>query len=82
MARPDVVSAVRAVARHAHNPAVRHWKAVRKIIAYREAKKALGVVSRRGGALKLSLFADADYGDRCNDRQSISGAAVMLGIHL
>ena len=29
--------------------------------------------------MKLSLFADVDYADRCNDRRSISGVAVMLG---
>ena len=79
MTRPDITSAVRAVARHAHNPAARHWKAVRKIIAYVKATKDLGVVFRRGGDLKLSLFADADYADKCNDRRSVSGVAVILG---
>ena len=34
---------------------------------------------RRGGDLKLSLFTDADYADRCNDRRSVSGVAAMLG---
>ena len=29
--------------------------------------------------MKLSLFADADYADKCNDRRSVSGVAVMLG---
>ena len=29
--------------------------------------------------MKLSLFANADYADRCNDRRSVSGVAVMLG---
>ena len=71
--------AVRAVARYAHNPAAGHWKAVRKIIAYLKATKNLGVIFRRGGDLKLSLFADADYADRCNDRRSLSGVTVMLG---
>ena len=59
--QPDIASAVRAVARHAHNPAARHWKAVRKILACLKATKDLGVVFWRGGDLKLSLFADADY---------------------
>ena len=77
MTRPGIASAVRAVARHAHNPAARHWKAVRKIIAYLKAPEDLGVVFQRGGDLKLS-FADADYADRCNDRRSVSGVAVML----
>ena len=30
------------------------------------------------GDLKLSLFADGDYADICNDRRSVSGVAVML----
>ena len=68
------------MARHAHNPAARHWKAVRKIIAYLKGTKDLGVVFRRGGELKLSLFVGADYAARCNDRRSVSGVvAVMLG---
>ena len=80
MTRPDIASAVRAVARHPHNPAARHWKAVRKITAYLKATKDLGVVFRRGGDLKLSLFADTDYADKCNNRRSVSGIIdVMLG---
>ena len=78
MTRPGIASAVRAVARHAHNPAARHWKAVRKIIAYLKATKNLGVVFQREGDLKLSLFADADYADRRNDRRSVLGVAVMI----
>ena len=31
------------------------------------------------GDFKLSLFADADYADRYNERRSVSGVAVMLG---
>ena len=79
MTRPDIASAVRAVARHAHDPAARHWKAVRKAIAYVKETKDLGVVFRRGGDLKLSLFADEDYADNCSDRRSVSCVAVMLG---
>ena len=79
MTRPDTASAVRAVARHTHSPAARRWKGVRKIIAYLKATKDLGVVFRRGGDLKLSLFADADYADRCNDKRLVSGIAVILG---
>ena len=29
--------------------------------------------------MKLSLLADADYADRCKDRRSVSGVAVVLG---
>ena len=57
------------MARHAHNPAAWHWKAVRKITAYLKATEDLGVVFRRGGDLKLSFFADAGYADKCNNRR-------------
>ena len=77
--RPDIASAVRAVARHAHNPTARYWKTVREIIAYLEATKDLRVVFRRVGDLKLSLFADAGYADICNDRRSVSAIVAMLG---
>ena len=79
MMRTDIASAVRAVARHGHIPTARHWKAIWKIITYLKAAKDLGVVFRRVGDLKLSLFAGADYANKCNDRRSVSGVAVMLG---
>ena len=78
--RPDIASAVRAVVPHAHNPAARHRKAVRKIIAYPQATKDLGVVFRRRGDLKLSLFADADYADRCNDRLPVSRSCSEIQV--
>ena len=47
MTRLDIVSAVRTGTRYIHNPPARHWKAVvRKIIAYLEATKDLGVEFR------------------------------------
>ena len=79
MTRPDIANAVRAVARQAHNPAERHWRAVCKIISYLNGTKKLGLVFSKGGGLKLSVYVDADYADKANDRRSVSGVAVMLG---
>ena len=79
LTQPDVASAVWTVAQHAPNPAARDWKTIRKIITCLKATKDLGVLFRRGRDLKLSLFANADYADRCNDRRSVSGVAAMLG---
>ena len=39
MTRPDITNAVRAVARQAHDPAERHWRAVCKIISYLNGTK-------------------------------------------
>ena len=52
MTQPDTASALRAVARHAHNPAARLWKAVQKIIADLKATKDQGLLCSRGRGLE------------------------------
>lgn len=52
---------------------------VHNVIAYLKGTKDLGVVFRRERELKLSLFADTDYANRCNERRWIPGVAVILG---
>ena len=44
-----------------------------------KATKDLGIAFWWGEDLKLTLFADGDYAERCNDRRSVSGVAIMLG---
>ena len=79
MTRPDIANAVRAVARQAHDPAEGHWRAVRKIIAYKNKTKDLGLVFVKDGDRKLSVYVDADYANKNNDRRSVSRVAVMVG---
>ena len=79
MTRPDIANAVRVVARQAHDPAEMHWRAVRKIIAYLNKTKDLGLVFVKDGDRKLSVYVDAEYANKDNDRRSVSGVAVMVG---
>ena len=79
MTRPDIANAVRAVARQAHDPAERHWRAIRKIIAYLNKTKDLGLVFVKDGGRKLSEYVDVDYANKDNDRRSVSGVTVMVG---
>ena len=80
MMRPDIASAV---GQWSDMPTIQPRgigrQAVRKIIAYIKATKDLGVVLRWGGDLKLLLFANTGYVERCDDRRSVSDVAVMLG---
>ena len=43
MTRPDVANAVREVARQAHDPAPRHWKAALKILQYLKGTRDVGL---------------------------------------
>ena len=80
MTRPDIANnALRACARHSHNPSPRHWKALLHFAAYVNSTKGIGLRFVRGSGVKLSVFADADYMAASNDRRSVSGVTVMLG---
>ncbi|CAB1105826.1 unnamed protein product [Ectocarpus sp. CCAP 1310/34] len=45
--RPDVSFAVRAVVRHAHAPAKRHWDTIQKILGYLKGTRDLGITYQR-----------------------------------
>ena len=79
MTRPDISNAVRAVARHYHNPTDRHWKAVLKIMAYLHGTTGVGLTFVTGSGLDLTAYSDADYADKSNDRRSVSGTVLTLG---
>ena len=78
MTRPDVANALRACARHSHNPIPRHWKALLQIAAYANSTKEIGLKFVRGSGLKRSVLADADYAAASNDQRSVSGVAVVV----
>ena len=79
MTRPDIANALRACARHSHNPCPRHWKALLQVAAYVNATKEMGLRFVPGSGVRLSVYADADYAVASKDRRSVSGVAVMLG---
>ncbi|CAB1107607.1 unnamed protein product [Ectocarpus sp. CCAP 1310/34] len=73
--RPDVSFAVRAVARHAHAPAKRHWDAIQKILGYLKGTRDLGITYQRGSGLGLAVYVDASYADTEDRRSATVGDA-------
>ena len=79
MSRPDITNAVRAVSRHSSSPAERHWKAVPRIIRYLLGTKDLSLTFEWGSGLEISVFVDANYAEKADDRRSVSWVAVDVG---
>ena len=52
--RPDIWSAVRAVARRSHNPTDRHWKTVLKTMVYPHWTRGMGLSLVRGSGMYLT----------------------------
>ena len=78
LTRPGITNAVRAVARYAHEPAERLWKAITKILSYTNGTKSLGITYVRGSGLSIDVYADADYADKDNRRCSVSGVVMTV----
>ena len=54
MTRPGISNAVRAVARHSHNPTDRHWKVVLTIMAYLHGTRGMELTFVRDSGLDLT----------------------------
>ena len=55
LTRLDIANALRACARHSHNPSRRHWKALLQVAAYVNATKEIGLRFVRGSGLRLCV---------------------------
>ena len=78
--RPDILNAVRAVARYTHAPKLVHWKAALHILMYVRFTSSYGITFQRGteGGLALQLFVDSDYARKATARKSVSGGVVTV----
>ena len=78
--RPDISNAVRAVARHSHEPKKNHWKAAQKILNYLLETAHLGLKFKRDAWVEIGtlVYVDADFASKANDRRSVSGAVLVV----
>ena len=78
--RPDILNAVRAVARYSHAPKLVHWKAALHILMYIRFTSSYGITFQRGttSGAGLEVFVDSDFESRATDRRSVSGGVVMF----
>ncbi|CAN0511650.1 unnamed protein product, partial [Discosporangium mesarthrocarpum] len=61
MTRPDILNAVRALARYSHDPSEQHWTGALQILSYLYGSRTLGITYLRGSGLELYAFADSSY---------------------
>ena len=76
--RPDIANVTRELARQSHHHCERHWRGVLKVLAYLHQTREYGLTFSVGES-KLSVYCDADYAKREDERRSVSGVAVMYG---
>ena len=77
--RPDILNAVRTVARYSHAPKLLHWRAALHVLMYVRLTSGYVITFQRGTArgVVFEVYADSDYASRATDRKSVSGGVVM-----
>ena len=77
--RPDILNAVRPVARYSHSPKLVHWKAALHILQYIRLTSGHSITAQRGmgSGVDLELYVDSDFASRDTNRRSVSGSVVM-----
>ena len=77
--RPDILNAVRAVARYSHSPKLVYWKAALHILQYIRLTSGHGITFQRvmGSGVDLELYVDSNFASRDTNRRSVSGGVVM-----
>ena len=77
--RPDVMQAVRLVARFQANLKEAYVLAIKRIFRYLKGTIEFGLWYPKGNELTLVSYIDADWAGSIDDRKSISGATLYLG---
>ena len=49
-------------------------------MAYLHGTRCMGLTIVRGSGLYLTAYSDVDYADKSNDRRSVSGTVITLGV--
>ena len=78
--RLDIALATISVARHSHEPKMRHWTAVKRIMRYLAGTRSLCITYDRNarGGLEPHAFVDANYGCNALDTCTCDDQEVIL----
>ena len=78
--KPDISNAVRAVARHSHEPKRSHWKAAQNILNYLLGTAHLTLKFKQDSSVNLGtlVYVDANFASKATGRTSVPGAMVFV----
>ena len=77
--RPDIVLAVRLVARYQAAPKQNHLLEIKRIFRYLQGTAHYGLWYPKRKSFTLTAYTDADWASCVDDRKSTSGGAFYLG---
>ena len=78
--RPDILNAVRAVARYSHAPKRLHWQAAMHVLVHVRFTSSFGITFQRGIVRRgrMEFFVDSNFASKATNRRSVFGAVVTF----
>ena len=84
--RPDIVYSVNQVSQFMHAPCEGHMEAVKRILRYLKGTVGDGLTYKRKtngqSAHEITIYSDADWAGDPDERRSVSGYCVFVGMNL
>jgi Reverse transcriptase (RNA-dependent DNA polymerase) len=80
LTRPDIAYAVHRCAAYMQNPGRLHFTAAKRVARYLKATPHFGLFYPYGTALDLHAYVDSDWAGDSDDRRSITGYIIILGL--
>ncbi|MBW0461525.1 hypothetical protein O181_001240 [Austropuccinia psidii MF-1] len=71
--RPELCFAVSSLSQYLENPGVKHWHAFLHVLWYLKGSLNVGLKYKKNGAQGISAWSDADWGNCCSTRRSVTG---------
>lgn len=78
--RPDISFAVSKLAQFSSDPRDVHLKALHKVLRYLKGSIGQGLLYGTDATFDLRAFSDSDWGTCNDDRRSVTGYAMFLGV--
>jgi histone deacetylase 1/2 len=78
----DISFVMNKVCHFLSHPTEMHWEAVKRILRYVKGTIDTGLRFRKSSLLDISIFTNADWAERVDDRGSTRGYVVFVGPNL
>ncbi|KAE8729594.1 Detected protein of unknown function [Hibiscus syriacus] len=79
LTHPDISFAVNSLSNYMHGPLESHWAAAKRVLRYLKGTLCHGLFLHSRTPLRLTAFADADWGGSLTDGKSTTAYVLYLG---
>ena len=82
LTKPEIAFSVNKFSQFLSSPTINHCQACNRILRYLKGNVSLGLQFYNHGSIQIDYFNDADWAGDRDDRRSVAGYCVYMGLNL